>query len=60
MATKLQAAKTTVAGGIIFLLPLVLMLFLLGKALKFAEQLSQPIVNLIGVRAVGGVGLRTI
>ncbi|HEY7005655.1 MAG TPA: hypothetical protein VH392_04150, partial [Sphingomicrobium sp.] len=47
-------------GGIIFLLPLVLMLFLLGKALKFAEQLSQPIVNLIGVRAVGGVGLRTI
>ena len=60
MATKLQAAKTTVAGGILFLLPLILIVFLLGKAVRFAEGLSGPIVNAIGVRAVGGVAMRTL
>jgi uncharacterized membrane protein len=60
MAGKLQAIRTTVAGGILFLLPLILILFLLSKALKVAERVSQPVVNAIGVPSVGGVAVGTI
>lgn len=60
MANRLQAIRTTVAGGVLFLVPLVLILFLLSKALKVAERLSQPVVNAIGVKTVGGVALGTL
>jgi len=60
MTFKLHAVKTIVAGGIFFLLPVILIGFLLRKALNFAEGLSGPLVNLIGVRAIGGIGMRTL
>jgi len=60
MAGKLQAIRTTVAGGVLFLLPLILIVFLLSKALKVAERLSQPVVDAIGVPAVGGVAIGTV
>lgn len=60
MATKLQAARATLAGGVLFLLPLILIIFLLSKAVKVAERLSQPIVNAIGYKSVGGVALGTV
>ena len=43
-----------------FLLPLILILFLLNKALDVARKLAQPIVNAIGIQTVGGVALGTI
>ncbi|HEY4070068.1 MAG TPA: DUF502 domain-containing protein [Sphingomicrobium sp.] len=60
MGGKFQALKTTIAGGVLFLLPVVLILFLLGKALKVAERLSQPVVREIGIETVGGVALGTL
>lgn len=60
MAGRLQAIRTTLAGGILFLLPLILIVFLLSKALKVAERLSQPFVNAIGISSVGGVAIGTL
>jgi|SRR3954447_15761628 uncharacterized membrane protein len=60
MAGKLNAVRTTLAGGILFLLPLILILFLLSKALKVAERLSQPVVNAIGISSLGGVAIGTV
>lgn len=60
MATRLQAARATLAGGVLFLLPLILIIFLLSKAVKVAERLSQPVVNAIGYKSIGGVALGTI
>ncbi|HLO20390.1 MAG TPA: hypothetical protein VK192_07845 [Sphingomicrobium sp.] len=60
MAGKLQAIRTTLAGGILFLLPLILIVFLLSKALKVAERLSQPFVNAIGISSVGGAAIGTL
>src|SRR5437764_9047692 len=60
MAGKLNAVRTTLAGGILFLLPLILVVFLLSKALKVAERLSQPVVNAIGLPSFGGVAIGTI
>ena len=60
MTGKLQGIRTTIAGGALFLLPLILIVVLLRKGLKIAERLSQPLVNAIGVRTIGGVALGTV
>ena len=60
MTKKLEALKTTVVGGVLFLLPLILILFLLSKALKVAERVSRPVVGAIGEKTVGGVTLGTM
>lgn len=60
MTGKLQGIRTTIAGGALFLLPLILIVVLLSKGLKIAERLSQPLVNAIGVRTVGGIALGTV
>jgi uncharacterized membrane protein len=60
MTGKFQAIRMILAGGVLFLLPLILILFLLGKALKIAERLSQPVVNAIGVKTIGGIALGTV
>jgi uncharacterized membrane protein len=52
--------KTTVLGGILFLLPIVLVVFLLGKALGFAKRLSDPVVQAAGVDSVAGVATGTL
>jgi uncharacterized membrane protein len=44
----------------LFLLPLVLIVFLLGKALGFAKRLSDPLVKAAGVDSVAGVATGTI
>jgi uncharacterized membrane protein len=60
MPKRFEGLKTTLAGGVLFLVPLILILFLLSKALKVAERLSQPVVGAIGVKTVGGVALGTL
>lgn len=41
----MEFVKTTVKGGVFFLLPLVVMLLLLGQALKGARHLIQPLAK---------------
>ena len=60
MAKRFEAIRTTVAGGMLFLLPLILIVILLSKGLQVAERLAQPVVNAIGVKTVGGVALGTL
>jgi uncharacterized membrane protein len=52
--------KSTLLGGLLFLLPVVLIAWLLGKALGFARRLSDPIVQAAGVDTVAGVAVGTI
>lgn len=52
--------KTTLLGGVLFLLPIVLIVFLLGKALVFAKDISDPVVDAAGVESVAGVATGTI
>lgn len=60
MPTRRRTFRTIVAGGILFLLPLILIVWLLSKALKVLERLSDPLVKLIGVHSFGGAALGTI
>jgi uncharacterized membrane protein len=59
-ARQWSAIKSTLLGGILFLLPIVLIAWLLGKALGFAARLSQPAVQAAGVDSVAGVATGTI
>jgi uncharacterized membrane protein len=55
--------KTTIVGGAVFLLPLVIVVLLLSYALGFAAGLIQPVVDTLGVDLRGnfaGIGLLTI
>ena len=37
--------KTTIVGGVLFLLPVALVLFILGYAVRLAAKVVQPISN---------------
>lgn len=55
-----QSLRATLTGGILFLLPVILIIWLLSKALKVVEKLSDPLVSASGMHTVGGIALGTI
>ena len=58
--SKQSWIKSTLLGGLLFLLPIVLIVWLLGKALGFARRISEPAVEAAGVDSVAGVATGTI
>jgi uncharacterized membrane protein len=60
LATDLHNFKTILTGGIIFLLPIIVIGFLLDKAIELIQRLVRPITNAIGIQSVGGVAFGTI
>jgi uncharacterized membrane protein len=52
--------KATIAGGLLFLLPAVLIVIVLGYAMRLAGKVAKPISDLLPVDAVVGVGGVTI
>jgi uncharacterized membrane protein len=52
--------KATVIGGLMFLVPVVLVLVVLGKALQFAGKVAQPIARTLPVSHMGGVAMATL
>ena len=52
--------KTTVIGGLIFLIPIVVLSVILGKALKIMMVFAEPLDKLIPIESIGGVALVNI
>src|SRR5262245_58211879 len=52
--------RATLVGGLLFLLPIILVVWLLGKALGFAKRLADPMVQAAGVSSVAGVATGTL
>jgi uncharacterized membrane protein len=52
--------KSTLVGGVMFLVPVVLILIVLKHALKLAGQIAQPLAEMLPIRQVGGVAVATI
>ncbi len=52
--------RTTFLGGAIFLIPLVVVLLLLGKAFNLMKVIAAPIERMLPVDAIAGVGLINI
>ena len=51
----LKLLKTTIAGGLIFLLPVAILGFILGKIVVTAEKLAEPISDKLPVSSFAGV-----
>jgi uncharacterized membrane protein len=56
----LEFSRTTVIGGALFLLPIVVVLFVLSKVFGLMGGLTEPIVTALGVESVGGVAVSTL
>ena len=48
--------KATLIGGLLFLLPAMLIAFLLGSAVRMATKVSQPVSNMLELDRLGSVG----
>ncbi len=51
----IEFVKTTLAGGFLFLVPVVLTVLLVGKALQLTGQVLAPVTRLIPVETVAGI-----
>jgi uncharacterized membrane protein len=60
MKALTEFVKTTLVGGLLFLAPLVLVVLLLGQAVKMIETALGPVVHLLPVTSVAGVAGATI
>lgn len=56
----LKLLKTTIAGGLIFLLPVAILGFILGKIVVTAEKLAEPISDKLPVSSFAGVSATII
>jgi uncharacterized membrane protein len=56
----LKLVKTTVLGGLIFLLPLAVLGYVLGKIIATAEKLAEPLSDKLPVSSVAGVSATII
>ena len=52
--------KTTIVGGIVFLVPLILLILVLRHAMEFAGKIAGPIAALFPENRIAGVALATI
>ena len=49
--------KTTIVGGLLFLVPVVAVVLIIGKALSFMEAVAEPVAEVLPIDSVGGVAI---
>jgi uncharacterized membrane protein len=49
--------RTTVLGGLIFLLPIVFVVVIIGKALEITNKLFAPLAGLLPIDSIGGLAV---
>jgi uncharacterized membrane protein len=60
MALSLKPMTTTLIGGVVFLLPLIVVLAVVGHALQIAVQAVTPLVQAVPQLQAGGIALVTV
>lgn len=60
MRQSLKPLTTTLIGGAVFLLPLIVVLYVLGQGLALTAHAVQPLVELLPDKSVGGVTLASV
>jgi uncharacterized membrane protein len=56
----LKPIRTTIIGGIIFLIPVAIFVAVIGQGLKFAGAISRPVANVLPVDMIGGVAVAQV
>ena len=57
---SMQPVKTTILGGLVFLVPLVIVIAIVGKAFELMRRLAAPLGAWIPVDSVGGIATANI
>ena len=57
---KLNFIKTTIIGGVVFLVPLIFLIFIFGKAINFMMVIATPLADWLPVDTVGGIALANL
>jgi uncharacterized membrane protein len=60
MNKSIEAIKTTIVGGIIFLVPLVVVTAVMGKALQYMVLVAKPLERWIPIKSLAGVAIINI
>jgi uncharacterized membrane protein len=60
MKRSLKPFATTLIGGVVFLLPLVVVIYVLGKGLALMANAVQPLLALLPDKSIGGVTLASV
>jgi len=60
MKQLLGFLKTTVTGGLVFLVPIIIIVVILGKAYGLMVALAAPLASWIPIDAIGGVALANL
>jgi len=60
MEKKGSFIKTTLIGGLVFLIPIVVIMAILGKAIKMMMVVAKPLDKMIPFESVGGIALVNI
>jgi uncharacterized membrane protein len=59
MKKGLSILKSTATGGVLFLVPFIVIIIVLGKGIEIARRVSRPVVRTIGVETFAGIALGT-
>jgi len=60
MQKLLNFIKVTIAGGILFLIPVVAIIFIVGRAFGLLQNIARPIAKALPFTRVAGVGVLTL
>jgi uncharacterized membrane protein len=60
MKSIISFIKTTLIGGLFFVIPLVLLVLIIGKVMDILRKLVAPIVDKIPLEAIGGITISRI
>lgn len=52
--------KVTLAGGILFLIPMIVLIVVVAKAMNLLKHVSKPLAERLGYTQVAGIGLSTL
>ena len=53
----MQFVKTTIIGGVLFLVPIVIFIAVIGKALEVTNKLATPLAALLPVDSIGDLAI---
>jgi len=60
MNDLLQFLKTTVIGGLVFLMPVIVIIVVVGKALQLSRKLAEPLAAYIPIDTIAGIALANV
>jgi uncharacterized membrane protein len=56
----MKLIKTTIVGGIVFMVPIIIIVVILGKAFELMLKVARPIDKLIPIESIGGIAFANL